>query len=250
VDLWGIALLAVAGILAGTINTVVGSGSLVTFPALLWLGVPAVPANIANTVGLAVGNLSGAWGYRREISRQWPIAFRLAALSFAGAVAGALLLLYLPASFFEAAVPWLIGLGAGLVLLQPLLSRRKQPSASNPFAHTAVHVGSVATGVYGGYFGAAQGIIIMGLLGMTRPTTMQENNGVKNLLQAVAGIAAAIVFGIVGEFRWLPILVLAISSVLGGLLGARYGRRLGPTTLRMIIVVTSIVAILAVTLTS
>ncbi|QNN55198.1 sulfite exporter TauE/SafE family protein [Nocardioides mesophilus] len=238
-----------AGIAAGTINTVVGSGTLITFPTLLALGIPPVTANVSNTVGLVPGSLSGAVGYRRELAGQWPRLVRLGSASLIGGVAGAVLLLVLPAAAFDAVVPVLILLGCVLVVLQPRLSRRVAARAERrgqtPPEHGAAWVwGLVAlTGVYGGYFGAAQGVLLMAVLGVGLQETMQRNNATKNVLALLVNGVAAVVFILVADVDWRVAGLIAVGSAIGGQIGATVGRRLPPMALRAFIVLVGLAAV-------
>lgn len=243
-DVISVAALAAAGAAAGLINVLVGSGSLFTFPVLLWLGFPPVTANISNTIGLMAGNISGTIGYRKELRGQGSNLWTLSAVTFCGAIAGALLILKLPSAIFEFVVPYLIGLGCILVLVQPLVSRsRRQGITGRRSGRVTAHVLTAATGVYGGYFGAAQGVLIIGVLGVTLQNTLQQNNALKNLLQTVAGMAATIVFALIGPLEWQPILIISVSSVIGGYVGSVLGPRLSPVILRVMVVAVSVAAI-------
>lgn len=233
-----------AGLAAGTINAVVGSGTLVTFPALLAVGYPPVLANVSNTVGLVPGSLSGVVGYRRELRGQLPRLLRLGTASALGGFIGALLLLWLPASAFRAVVPVLIALGCILVVAQPWLSRRIVPATGAPPHGSPAVAGLVlAAGVYGGYFGAAQGVLLIGILGLGLSETMQRVNAAKNVLALVVNGIAAVVFIVVSEVAWLAAALIAAGSVVGGQLGATVGRRLPPPVFRGVVVVVGVVAI-------
>jgi uncharacterized membrane protein YfcA len=240
-----------AGMAAGTINTVVGSGTLITFPTLLALGVPPVTANVSNNIGLVPGSLSGAIGYRRELAGQRGRLLRLGSASLLGGVLGAVLLLVLPAAAFSAVVPVLIGLGCALVVVQPWLSRRMAVRALARGTRRPVH-GSLwvwglvmLTGVYGGYFGAAQGVLLMAVLGIGLEETMQRNNATKNVLALLVNFVAALVFVAVAEVDWVVAGLIALGAVVGGQIGATVGRRLPPLLLRGVIVVVGVVAITA-----
>ncbi|HET7386419.1 MAG TPA: sulfite exporter TauE/SafE family protein [Nocardioidaceae bacterium] len=245
------AAVLLAGVAAGTINTVVGSGTLITFPTLLAFGVPPVTANVSNSVGLAPGSLSGAIGYRRELVGQRGRLLRFGAASLLGGIAGAFLLLTLPKGAFESIVPALIGIGVVLVLLGPLISRRvkarAQTRGDDVREHGAAWVWVLValTGVYGGYFGAAQGVLLMAILGIGVHETMQRNNATKNVLAMLVNGVAAIVFIVVAHVDWTVAVLIAIGSVIGGQIGARVGRRLSPTLLRAVIVVVGLVALVA-----
>lgn len=237
-----------AGIAAGTINTVVGSGTLITFPTLLAFGVPPVTANVSNTIGLVPGSISGAIGYRRELAGQKPRVLRLCVASFLGGTAGAVLLLVLPDGAFTTIVPVLIVLGLVLVVLQPRISgwvaRRHDASGGLPYHGTWwVWPGVFGTGVYGGYFGAAQGVLLMAVLGIGVDESLQRLNAVKNVLAAVVNAIAGLIFAVVADVDWWIVLIIGIGAVIGGQLGATVGRRLPSTALRVVIVVVGVVAL-------
>src|ERR1700722_19071299 len=226
------------------VNTVVGSGTLITFPVLLAFGYAPVTANVSNTVGLVPGSVSGAVGYRRELTGQRQQAVRLGTASVLGGITGAILLLVLPASAFEAIVPVFIALALVLILLQPRLN---QSLAKRPI-HSA-HRGRVlllalyATGVYGGYFGAAQGILLLGILGLALAQDMHRTNALKNVLAGLVNGVAGVFFIFVAHIEWGPAAIIAGSSIVGAQIGARYGRRLPPAALRGLIVVVGLTAI-------
>lgn len=228
-----------AGVAAGTINTIVGSGSLITFPTLLALGYPPVVANVSNTVGLVPGGLSGVIGYRRELEGQGRRVATLSVASVAGGITGAILLLVLPGSVFRQVVPALILLACGLVVLQPRLNRRLAHRQREEVRHGGggLFVAVYGTGVYGGYFGAAQGVILIALLAIFLPDDLQRLNGVKNVLVMLVNGVAAVLFIALAHVAWEAAGLLAVGSVLGGQLGATIGRRLSPTLLRTLIVV-------------
>jgi len=241
-----------AGAAAGAVNAVVGSGSLITFPTLLAFGYPPVVANVSNNVGLVSGNISGAVGYRRELAGQRARLVRLAAFAVAGSIAGAAALLSLPSSSFKLIVPALILIACVLVLVQPWLSARiaarraaadaagglRRPEHASPLLAAGV-VGSAA---YGGYFGAAQGVLVIGLLGSFLDESLQRINGAKNVLVAVVNGTAALVYIIFAHVAWLVVLLIAVGSTLGGIVGARYGRRLPPLALRIFVVVIGVIS--------
>lgn len=241
---WEYIAVFLAGVGAGTINTVVGSGTLITFPTLLAVGLPPVTANVTNTVGLWPGSVSGAWGYRRELRGQGRRLLRLGTATVTGAVIGAVALLTLPGSVFGAIVPVLVGLGCVLVLLQPWISARVRRRTEHR-QHTGWGLWSLVlgTGVYGGYFGAAQGVLLMAILGIGLDEDLQRLNAAKNVLAALANIVAAVVFVAVAEVSWVDAGLVAAGSILGGQLGALVGRRLPPWLLRGVIVAVGLVAI-------
>lgn len=232
-----VAILAV-GVAAGTINTVVGSGSLITFPTLLALGYPALVANVSNTVGLFPGTVSGSIGYRRELAGQGRRALVLGGAALLGGLCGGLLLLALPPTSFERVVPYLILVACGLIAFQGRLStwlaRHRAAAAHRPPA--LLVFGVFVTGLYGGYFGAAQGVILIALLGILLADDLQRLNALKNVLTAAVSGVAAILFAVAGPVAWPPAVLLAIGAVLGGQLGAVLGRRMRPAVLRVAIV--------------
>jgi len=244
-----------AGIAAGAINTVVGSGTLVTFPTLLAFGVPPITANVSNNIGLVPGSLSGAIGYRRELAGQRGRILRLGAASLLGGVAGALLLLASPASAFRMVVPALIALGCLLVLLQPLISSGL-PAGSGSRAGDVERLPAwvwllvLLAGVYGGYFGAAQGVLLMAILGSGVRDSLQRLNGAKNILAGLVNAVASVVFIAVADVDWLVVALIAGGSVIGGQVGARYGRRLPSGALRGFIVVVGAATVVGFLITS
>lgn len=238
-----------AGAAAGTVNTIVGSGTLVTFPVLLAFGYSPVTANVSNTVGLVPGSISGAHGYRHELGGQGRRAVRLGLASVAGGITGALLLLVLPASAFKSIVPGFIAAALVLVLVQPWLTRRLAERHGRPLAVPGLLPAALyAVGVYGGYFGAAQGILILALLGLASSEGFQRVNGLKNVLAGLTNLVAGIVFVIAAHVSWPVVGLIAFGSVLGAQFGARIGRRLPPAGLRAVIVGVGVAAILKLVL--
>jgi uncharacterized membrane protein YfcA len=234
-----------AGVVAGLINTVVGSGTLFTFPVLLAFGYAPVVANVSNTVGLVPGSVAGAFGYRRELSGQRRRGVRMAIASVLGGLAGAALLLTLPASAFKAIVPVFIAIALLLILLQPRLSRALEARRE----HAREDVGPLtlaavfAAGIYGGYFGAAQGIMLLAILTLSLDDELQRLNALKVVLTGLVNLVSGIVFIVVADIAWGPTVLIAAGSILGAVFGARAGRRLSPRVLRGVIVVVGIGAI-------
>ena len=237
-----------AGMAAGTMNAIVGAGSLITFPTLLLLGYPPLVANVSNTVGLVPGAASGAIGYRRELVGQRKRAVPLVIASLLGGLTGGIVLLVLPATAFERIVPILILFACALVALQPRLSRaianrRIVAGGSHGDVGWVLFAGVYLTGIYGGYFGAAQGVILIALLAILVADELQRLNGLKIVLASFVNGIAAILFILVTPIAWLPAILIAIGSIVGGQLGAHVGRRLSPFALRsLIIVVGTVVA--------
>lgn len=243
-----VAAIVLAGMWAGAINTVVGSGTLVTFPTLLFFGYPAVSANISNSLGLVAGGLTGAWGYRREIRPLRHLLIRLAPASFLGSVLGALLLLVLPESAFEAIVPALIALALVLVVLGPRINAwaaRHHADQITGGRLVVLLVGVLFAGMYGGYFGAAQGVLLIGMMSVLLPNGLQEINGAKNLLGLIVNFTAAMVFLVVdpAQVNWAIVGLVAAGAFFGGLIGARVGRLMPPWLLRATIVLIGLIAI-------
>jgi uncharacterized membrane protein YfcA len=239
-----LAILA-AGIAAGSVNAAVGSGSLITFPTLLAFGFPPVVANVSNNVGLVPGNISGAFGYRRELAGQRRRLIILGAASAVGAAAGAVALLVLPATAFRFIVPVLILVSCALVLAQPRLSARlrtRRESQGQAKVSPLLSAGICLSGVYGGYFGAAQGVLVIGLLGSFLDETLQRINGAKNVLVGVVNGTAAVVFILFAHVSWIAAALIAVGSTIGGLVGARFGRRLPPAALRLSVVAVGLIA--------
>lgn len=237
--------IALAGLAAGTINTIVGSGTLITFPVLLAFGYPPVSANVSNTVGLVPGSISGAVGYRRELAGQRPRAIRLGTMSVLGGITGAVLLLVLPAAAFTAVVPVFIALALVLTVLQPRLSAwlNEREVDLDRRGVALVPLAIYTVGVYGGYFGAAQGILLLGILGVALAQDLHRTNALKNVLAGLTNGVAGVYFVFAAHVDWAPAAIIAVSSILGAQLGARYGRRLHPDALRALIVVVGVSAI-------
>lgn len=258
-----VTLVLLAGLWAGTINAVVGSGTLVTFPVLVALGYSPLVATVSNGIGLVAGGVSGAWGYRRELRGQGRRLALLMPASVVGGAVGAVLLLRLPESSFETVVPVLIVLALVLVVLQPRLQARLRrraearaaelveqggtPRASRWLVATTVLV-TLLIGVYGGYFTAAQGVMLVAVLGSLLDETLQRVNGLKNVLTLVVNVVSAVFYVLFGydTVDWLVVALIAASSLVGGAIGARYGRRLPPAALRAAIVVLGVVALLRI----
>jgi uncharacterized membrane protein YfcA len=230
-----------AGVAAGAINSIAGGGTLISFPALLWLGRDPIVANATNTVAIWPGSLSAAIGYRRELStvRRWLLL--LIVPSLIGGGLGSWLLLRTPVSTFERLIPFLI-LGATLLLAaQEMITRRLGALAhaqENPTAGWVVFVFvfQLLVGVYGGYFGAGQGILMLAALGLIGLTDLHQMNGLKNVLAVCINGIAAVYFTLANAVAWGDVLIMMIGSIAGGFLGARMARRLGRKFVRGAIV--------------
>ena len=242
-------LIALGGLWAGTINTVVGSGTLVTFPILIALGVAPVMAVVSNAMGLIAGGASGVWGYRRELRGMGANLIRLMPASVIGGITGAYLLLHLPETVFTVVAPLLIVVALVLVILQPRLQRsiaQRRSSGSITARHDAVMVGLVfLAGIYGGYFVAAQGVLLVAILGIFMSGNLQNANAVKNVLSLSVNVVAAISYLLFAPDKiiWAVVGLIALSSLVGGFVGAKIGRRLPPLVLRTVIVILGLVAL-------
>lgn len=237
--------MALAGFLAGSINAIIGAGSLITFPTLLAVGLPPVTANVTNTVGLVLGNVSAVVGYRRELRRQASRAIRLSVPALSGSVIGAALLLLLPHRVFSFIVPALVAFAVVLSVFQPRISSRlTSEGRTRRWGNNIVPVGVFATAIYGGYFGAAQGVILISVLTTLLADPVQELNAVKNLLVGLTNLLAAVIFVAVAHVNWQAAAVVAISSVVGGQIGSLAGRRMHPLVLRLVIVAAGVAALI------
>lgn len=226
-----------AGFIAGTINTIVGSGSLITFPVLVALGVPPFVANVSNNVGLIGGNVSGVHGYRRELKGQGPRIRSLVPWSAAGGALGAGLLL-VHSSSFKSVVPYLVLLAVAMVIAQPRLTRFLATRKEGQSREDALllRIGILLTAVYGGYFGAAQGVILIAILAIAIDDHLQRLNGLKNVAVGCVNFIAGVLFVAFAPVNWAVVGLIAGSSTVGAQLGARVGRKLPPQVLRAIIV--------------
>jgi len=247
-------VIVAAGVWAGAINSLVGSGTLITFPMLVTLGFPPVTATMSNAIGLVAGGISGTWGYRAELTGQWRRLRWQIPASVMGAAIGAFLLLHLPERVFTRIVPVLLVLALILVILGPRIqtyARHRAEAAGrsaeqiSPRRMAALVLGTFAVGIYGGYFTAAQGILLIGVMGALLPEDMQRMNAAKNLLALLVNIVAAISYTLVAPDRinWQAAGLIAIGSLVGGWLGAHYGRRLSPAALRAVIVVVGLIGL-------
>jgi uncharacterized membrane protein YfcA len=236
-----------AGLGAGILTSTVGVASLLSFPVLLAVGLPPVVANASNTIGMTPAGLSGSFGYRREL-REHPAVTTIVLVTCAlGSVAGALLLLALPPGVFEAVVPWLILVTSILVGIQPLISRRLR-ARRGADAPDRVHLSPLTTawatltGVYGGYFGAGSGVMMMAVLGFGTDLDLRIVNALKTLAVMAANVVATVIFLVLADLDWLAIALLAGGSVVGGYVGSHIGRRLPSGVLRTLVVVVGVTA--------
>lgn len=255
-ELWRELVIFVAGLWAGTINTIVGSGTLVTFPVLVALGYAPVNAVVSNAMGLVAGGFSGAWGYRREAASVSSTLLKLVPVSLVGGLIGAYLLLNLPDTVFAYVAPVLIVIALLLVIFQPRLSAwaKKRQAASvgvNPAEANRAKISPLLyvlvflIGIYGGYFTAAQGILLMGVFGVFLHASLQQSNAIKVILSLVVNLVAAVSYLIIAPERihWPVVILIAVGSLIGGFIGAKVGRKLSPGWLRTVIVVLGLVAL-------
>jgi len=236
-----------AGFGAGIMTSTVGVASLLSFPVLVAVGLPPVVANASNTVGMTPAGVSGSFGYRRELAEH-PVVTALVIITCAvGSVAGAILLLALPPEVFEQIVPWLILFTCLLVGAQPTLKKWVRRRADGP-QERREHMSplttffSALTGVYGGYFGAGSGVMMMAVLGFGTDLEFRIVNALKTLAVLAANVVASVIFLFIAELEWTAVVLLAVGSVVGGYVGARIGNYLPETGLRVAIVITGIVA--------
>ncbi len=264
-ELWQVLVVLLAGFWAGTINSIVGSGTLVTFPVLVAVGFPPVTAQISNAMGLVAAGFSGTFGYRRELKQSLGVVPVLTTASVIGGVIGAFLLTVLPERVFEIAAPCLIVVALGFVVLQPRLNRWVKARRAAEQAETGgaampadpaddVPRGPVSpllwalvfgAGVYGGYFVAAQGVLLMGILGVFLTGLLVHANAVKTWLSLCVNLVAAVFYLLFAFDRidWVAVLLIAVSSLVGGSVGAKIGRRISPTLLRGVIVAVGLVGL-------
>jgi uncharacterized protein len=247
-------LIGLAGFGAGAINAVVGSGTLITFPTLVALGYPPVTSTMSNAVGLVAGSVSATWGYRAELGGQWGRLRWQIPASLAGAVLGAFFLLHLSEEVFIKIVPVLLVLALMLVAAGPWVqswARQRVEAAGRSTEHitparvSVLVFGTFVVGVYGGYFTAAQGILLVGVMGALLPESVQRMNAAKNYLTPVVNIVAAVDYTSVAFDRisWPAAGLISAGSLVGGLVGARYGRRLSPNALRATIMVVGLIGL-------
>jgi hypothetical protein len=232
-------LVAGAALLAGAVNTIAGGGTLVSFPALLLLGFPALTANVTNTIGLLPGYAGGSVGYRTELSVQRARIRFLAPISIAGAVVGAILLTRTSNHVFAAVVPWLILIACALLLLQPVVTARVSRGRPADQQHRSpiLVVAQFLGGVYGAFFGAGLGVMLLAVLGLFIRDDLQRINALKGVLSLIINVVAAVYFAFFGPVSWLAVLVMVPMSAVGGFLGVSLARRLRPVVLRTVVVI-------------
>jgi uncharacterized protein len=238
-----------AGLVAGVLTSTVGVASLVSFPVLIALGIPPVVANASNTVGLIPAGLSGSLGYRRELREQPRVTWSVVMTCAVGSIGGAALLLCLPSGVFEVVVPWLILFTCLIVGAQPwisrwLRSRHEDPHSVEPrmTMSPVTTVFAALTGVYGGYFGAGSGVMMMAVLGLGTDLEFRIVNALKTLAVMAANVIATAIFVVIADLDWAAVGLLASGSVVGGYVGSHIGRVLPPNLLRGLVVVAGVIA--------
>ena len=234
-----IALLAGAGLLAGAVNAIAGGGSLISYPALLAVGLPSVPANVTNSVALWPGYVGGALGYTTSLRKRGRQLAALAVTTTLGGVVGVLLLLSTSPDIFHALVPFLILASCLLLAIQPTVAAwvRRLPERAGGGHGGLLHTCVFVAAVYGSYFGAGLGVMLLAVLGVLLPESMQETNGLKNALSLLINTVALIAFALFGPVNWLAVLIMAVASLAGGIGGAHVAKRLNAKVLRATVVV-------------
>jgi uncharacterized protein len=248
-------LVAVAGLAAGAVNAAAGGGTLISFPALLATGMPAITANITSSVGLVTGYVGGAVGYRRELRGQQHRIRSLFFSAIVGGIAGAVILLVTPPSAFRAVVPFLVLLSCFLLGVQPFVSKwllTRREAAPNPQTEITplLHVGLLFAAAYGSYFGAGLGVLLLALLGMLLNDDLQRLNGLKSVLSFIVNLVGVLIFVVSGNVAWAFAAILLVTSYVGGMLGAWIARLLKPAVLRYAVVILGVCVAVALWLTA
>ena len=231
-------LVAGAALLAGAVNAVAGGGTLLSFPALLLLGFPALTANVTSTIGLLPGYAGGSVAYRAELSVQRERVRWLGPIGVVGAIAGAILLTRTPNTVFSAIVPWLILGACALLLLQPVVTSRVRARRPVREQHRSpvLAVAQFLGGVYGAFFGAGLSVMMLAVLGLFIRDDLQRLNALKGILSLIINVVAAIYFAFFGPVSWIAVAVMLPTSAVGGFMGVALARRLSPTVLRTLVV--------------
>ena len=247
-------IVVVSGILAGGVNAIAGGGTLISFPALLAIGMPPVAANVTSRVGLVSGYAGGAMGYRRELAGLGRQALFFSVAATIGGIAGAVVLLVTPARSFRVVVPYLVLLSCLLLAVQPRVSRwlagRSHTSRGPGHRRPLVHAGVFISGAYASYFGAGVGVLLLAIFGILLDEDIQRLNGLKNVLILVANMLGVLIFAFSGQVDWLAAAILIVTAYLGGLLGARLARRLNPATLRQAVIWFGVIVAVALFVTA
>ncbi|TDC42484.1 sulfite exporter TauE/SafE family protein [Micromonospora sp. KC207] len=232
------ALLLLAGLAGGLVNAVAGGGSLITFPALLGIGLPPVSANVSNALAVAPGYGTSILGSRADLAGQGGLIRRVLPTAILGALGGSVLLLATPRAVFDVVVPFLVlGATAMLAFQTPLRTAVGQPRARSPRRAAATpHLVVFACGLYGGYFNAALGLLLIAGLALVLDESLRRVSALKNVLSATVGVVTVLVYGVFGPVNWAATAVLMPATMLGGFLGARFAQRLPPGVLRAVII--------------
>lgn len=235
-SVWQLLAVAGAGLAAGSANAVAGGGSAISFPILVVVGLPPVAANATNAVGLVFGSASASWSYRGELRRAERWTLWLAVPSLLGGVLGAWLLVELPPGWFGAVAPWLVLAAAASVALEPVVRRWV---GSGEAGSGAARIGGVAfwfgIALYGGYFGAGMGMLLLTALGLLGIHDLQHANGLKNLLSIAIKAPAVLYFAVLGLPVWGASLTLLVGAVVGGWLAGHLIQRVDPGRLRWVV---------------
>lgn len=243
-------LVAIAGLGCGTLNAVAGGGSLLLFPALVATGMGTLAANVTNSVSTWPGYVGGSYGFREELRSQRRRVPPLAVASIAGSATGCALLLVTPTSTFDAVVPLLVAAASLLLAFQPAVSRRAGAPTDDSRPHRWGRTGGVfAATIYGGYFGAGLGVILLAVLALTVPEPLRRLNGLKSGLSVVSASVSVVAFGLFGPVRWEAVAIAAPMTLVGGYLGARVARRVDDRLLRGGVVVFGLVVAVVLALT-
>lgn len=244
-------VLVFAGGAAGAVNAVAGGGSLISFPALLAIGMPALDANVTNAVSVVPGYAGTSYAYRRELVGQGRRIVVLGASAVGGAVAGSTILLTAPESVFDAVVPVLILASCALLAAQPRIAAfvRARSEAAGRGGTVGLHAGAFACGMYGAYFGGGLGVMILAILGIFIADNLQHLNGLKIVLSLVINAVALVAFGLFGPVDWSAVVVLAPACLAGGYLGGGLARRLSPESLRHAVIVFGVSVAIALIVT-
>lgn len=238
--LQGVVLFA-SGFVAGMINSIAGGGTLLTFPTLIWLGLDAKEANATSTVALWPGLVGGLFGFRRELERSRPLLVRLGLTSLAGGAVGALLLIWTPSQTFARLVPFLIFFATLLFMAQEPITRRLSLDKTADERQRGWWTGAIlfqfCAAIYGGYFGAGNGILMLSALGLLGISDIHRANGLKNFLGLTLNSIAVVAFAVSGLVRWPQAFVMAAGAIMGGYYGAALARRLGRTFVRRAVII-------------
>ncbi|WP_341953657.1 sulfite exporter TauE/SafE family protein [Salinibacterium sp. TMP30] len=248
---WDVVVLAGAGLLAGMVNAMAGGGTLISFPILLGLGMPAVVANVTSAVGLSSGYLGAAIEYRRELNGQGARMWALVPFALVGGLLGAIVLLLAPAAIFRAAAPYLVLSSCALMAAQPILSRlvkkravareKERPTTTIPHTTISVRVGVLLAGIYGAYFGAGLGILLLAVLGILIDDSLQRLNGLKAALSLAVNFVSVTLFILSGHVSWVAAGTIFAAAAIGGIVGARVARVLSPAVLRTSVIIFGLV---------